>query len=340
MLDNKSVRAIAALLLTKINYRGDFIIQELTLGRNNKVVKLKTPKKNFILKIFYENLIDERDRYSAETRFYDYIGTKHIDHSSQCLARSQSNRAILLDFIEGEHLTSSEITEAAFAQMMDFICALNDEKKSRPSLPMASESCFSDYDHIYLVDCRIKKLSAKVQDRSAAKFISDLLIPSWHHIREEARKTSKNWKIPLTVDERCISPSDFGFHNCVRRPNGTLAFYDFEYAGWDDPAKLICDIFCQVEVPVPLKHFPIAIERIESKLKTKRLADHVNWLMPTCRIKWCCILLNEFITIEAKRRHFSGRIIDEKALNRQLEMATAVLVTARTNECSKSEKAS
>ena len=340
MLDNKDIRAISALLLAEIDYLGGFEIKKLTYGRNNKVVKLRTQKNIFILKLFFENLIDGRDRYNAETSFYDYTATKHNDQSSRCLARSQSNRAILLDFIEGERLTSSEINEAEFTQMMDFICALNNERQSGASLPMASESCFSDYDHIYLVDRRIKKLSANVQDQTAAKFVSDLLIPSWHCIRKEAQKTSKRWKIPLTLDERCISPSDFGFHNCVRRPSGTLAFYDFEYAGWDDPAKLICDIFCQVEVPVPLKHFPIAIEQIETSLKTNRLADRVAWLMPICRIKWCCILLNEFITIDAKRRHFSGWAIDEKALNKQLEIAAAVLVTARTNTSSKQEKAS
>jgi hypothetical protein len=338
MLDNQGLRVIAALLLRKINYRGDFTTQELSLGRNNKVVKLKTPKQSFILKLFFENPIDGRDRFSAETRFYDYTDTMHVEQSSHCLASSRSNQAILLEFIEGKHLTSSEIDDVAFLQMMDFIFALNDENKTGASLPMASESCFSDHDHIDLVDRRIKKLSTKVQDPTAINFIFDLLVPSWYRVREEAQETSKKWETPLALDERCISPSDFGFHNCVRRPNGTLAFYDFEYAGWDDPAKLICDIFCQVEVPVPLKHFPVAIERIETILKTQRLADRVAWLMPTSRIKWCCILLNEFITLDAKRRQFSGREIDKKAREKQLKMAAEVLISARLDASLTQEK--
>src|SRR6266480_4587472 len=45
----------------------------------------------------------------------------------------------------------------------------------------------------------------------------------------------------LPQASRILSPSDFGFHNAIRRPDGTLAFVDFEYFGWDDPAKTIVD---------------------------------------------------------------------------------------------------
>ena len=331
MPDDKDLRGIAGHLLTKIDYLGSFVIQDLTLGRNNKVVKLKTPKRDYILKLFFENAIDGRDRFGAETRFYDFIATMYIEQSSKCLASSQSNRAILLEFIEGQRLTSPEIDDATFGRMMDFICALNDKRGSGSSLPLASESCFSDRDHVDLLDRRIERLSTEVQDRTAANFVSDQLVPTWHQVRKDAQRTSIEWETPLTLEGRCISPSDFGFHNCLRRSDGSVVFYDFEYAGWDDPAKLVCDLFCQIEVPIPLRHLPVAIERIETSLRINRLADRVAWLMPIIRIKWCCILLNEFITVDAKRRHFSGRPTDDTARNKQLEKTAAVLATARTD---------
>ncbi len=37
------------------------------------------------------------------------------------------------------------------------------------------------------------------------------------------------------------SPSDFGFHNVLRLPDGDLAFLDFEYFGQDDPVRLVGD---------------------------------------------------------------------------------------------------
>ena len=41
----------------------------------------------------------------------------------------------------------------------------------------------------------------------------------------------------LPKETRCLSPSDFGFHNALLEATGKLRFVDFEYAGWDDPAK-------------------------------------------------------------------------------------------------------
>ena len=45
-------------------------------------------------------------------------------------------------------------------------------------------------------------------------------------------------------------PSDFGFHNSLRREDGSLAFVDFEYFGWDDPVKLTADILLHPGSPL------------------------------------------------------------------------------------------
>jgi hypothetical protein len=45
----------------------------------------------------------------------------------------------------------------------------------------------------------------------------------------------------LAEEMRTLSPSDFGFHNAIRKTDGTLCFIDFEYFGWDDPVKLTAD---------------------------------------------------------------------------------------------------
>ncbi|MFX9699951.1 hypothetical protein ABTP10_19680, partial [Acinetobacter baumannii] len=50
---------------------------------------------------------------------------------------------------------------------------------------------------------------------------------------------------------RCLSPSDFGFHNAVQRPEGQIVFVDFEYFGWDDPVKLTCDFMLHPGMDLP-----------------------------------------------------------------------------------------
>jgi hypothetical protein len=59
--------------------------------------------------------------------------------------------------------------------------------------------------------------------------------------RAEAVRSDIPFDAELAADRRTLSPSDFGLHNAIRRPDGSLAFVDFEYFGWDDPAKTLVD---------------------------------------------------------------------------------------------------
>ena len=62
-----------------------------------------------------------------------------------------------------------------------------------------------------------------------------------------------DFKKELKSDEKIISPSDFGLHNAKLNRDHRLTFFDFEYAGWDDPAKTIADFFAQPRFPAPLE---------------------------------------------------------------------------------------
>ena len=99
-----------------------------------------------------------------------------------------------------------------------------------------------------------------------------------------------------TIDARdcCLSPSDFGFHNALTGPAG-LGFLDFEYAGRDDPAKLVSDFFCQPEIPVPMRYHAGFIARLAQGLRLDAAGRaRCRILLDAYRIKWTCIILNEF----------------------------------------------
>jgi hypothetical protein len=88
---------------------------------------------------------------------------------------------------------------------------------------------------------------------------------------------------------------------------GRLRFFDFEYAGWDDPAKLLCDFRCQVELPVPPPLWQEFLVKILELLPhADRVAWRVKWLLPVYQLKWCCIVLNEFLPEGQARRRFSA----------------------------------
>ena len=46
------------------------------------------------------------------------------------------------------------------------------------------------------------------------------------------------------------------FHNIIFRDN-KAHFIDFEYAGWDDPGKLFCDLILQPDHNIPIKYISL-----------------------------------------------------------------------------------
>src|SRR5439155_14780781 len=113
----------------------------------------------------------------------------------------------------------------------------------------------------------------------------------------------------------------------LRRSDGTICFIDFEYAGWDDVAKTVCDFFLQPAVPVPWSYF--------SEFRSIALQDfadvglheqRIDILLPVHQVKWCCILLNDFLSVAGLRRTFAlGTEEIAQRKTRQLELAVRSL---------------
>ena len=114
----------------------------------------------------------------------------------------------------------------------------------------------------------------------------------------------------LEADEKIISPSDFGLHNAKLDEDGQLAFFDFEYAGWDDPAKTIADFFAQPRLPCSLlKNLNVYLPlfpKYVSRALWNRLLTRLPLVSRIIRLKWCYILLNDFHPVSSKRRILSG----------------------------------
>ena len=111
----------------------------------------------------------------------------------------------------------------------------------------------------------------------------------------------------LDFEERTLSPSDFGFHNCIRQPDGRLVFVDFEYLGWDDPAKMASDFLLH---PAMNLDFPLKQRFLKNILNgfasQPGLEGRIKTVYPLFGLKWCLILLNEFLPENLERRRFAA----------------------------------
>jgi Ser/Thr protein kinase RdoA (MazF antagonist) len=287
-------------------------------GANNRVYRVEDGDRTTLLKEYFHDPGDPRDRLRAEWSFSNFAWDAGVRALPQPLAHDPGRHAALYEWVEGRKLAPDEVDAGAVVAAAAFAAAVNDHRAEARDLPVASEACFSVAEHLATVERRVARLAELDLD-----LVRDRLVPAWERIRASVSADDT----PLPASERCVSPSDFGFHNALVRPSGELCFLDFEYAGWDDPAKLVCDFFCQVALPAPPGE--LAPFRDTVLAGFERRDDHVariDALLPVYRIKWACIVLNHFLPVGRRRRAFSaGGDAGDAAGDRQLQKAAAIL---------------
>jgi thiamine kinase-like enzyme len=247
------------------------------------------------------------------------------------------------EYIEGTRVSSEEITEADIEMAVEFLARLKrlQRKPASRRCPEASEACFSIQAIMEQLQERLARFpSSKDSTQEHLKvlqaFLREAFLPAWRQISIWCQARLQARGIPLTLElreeDRTLSPSDFGFHNAIRRPDGRLVFVDFEYFGWDDPAKLIVDFLFHpaMELPQDLKRSFVTqcLRRFDDQ---GALVYRVEVVYPLWGLKWCLILLNEFLPADRLRRGFAQgspnghREIYERQLAKARQMLQQVM---------------
>lgn len=318
----------------------DASLEPLSGGGNNRVFRVGAGVREAVLKVYFQNPADKRDRFGAERAFYELLWRTGVRRTPEPLAWEESQRLGLISLVDGRKLQPAEVDQRFVEQALEFVLEANRARSDTATrdIPAASEACFSIAEHLAVVDRRVARLNTIATDSAldceAAAFVQAELAPAWVAIRakiEAQADSSSGGALPAAA--RCISPSDFGFHNALLPADGRLRFFDFEYAGWDDPAKLVCDFFCQPQIPAPRaarRHFTEALQRGLGLDET--FAQRAGLLFPAYQVKWCCIMLNEFLGGERARRDFArGAVTPETRKEVQLAKARAALQQIKEN---------
>lgn len=295
-------------------------------GGNNRTFRVETREGVFAAKKYFSHSADIRDRLGAEFSFLTYAAAVAKELVPKPYAKNSEHKLALYEFIEGQPLAASEITEVEVNEAITFFCLLNTPaaRMRAAQLGNASEACFSIQEHFNLIDARIKQIlqiPVDTEEMQAAHHYAEKLNAFWLHLldqtKEMARKGDFNLSCPLEFGQRCISPSDFGFHNALRGSDRRLRFLDFEYAGWDDPGKMAGDFFAQIAVPVPEQFFELFIQKTMALFPgPENLIRRAKILRPAYQVKWCCIALNVFLPHHLARRRFADENMDVASLQR------------------------
>lgn len=338
-LASHDLEAQAARLLLRAGFPGDGVsVTPIPGGRNNRVYRVDSAAGTHLLKRYFHHPRDPRDRLAHESAFLAHLERHGCRLAPRLLAALPGEHAALLEFVQGDRLDFGDIDDNAVDQASEFFRQAN--LAPAPQLRPASEACFSINEHLVATQRRVDRLAQIVivddLDVAAERFHRSELTPAWEEIRAGILAewpSPERRKALLPSAERCVSPSDFGFHNALREPGGRLRFLDFEYAGCDDPAKLICDFANQPDLllPRPLSdRFTQAV--IATHTNPSALAQRVATLEPLYQLKWACICLNEFLATGRSRRDFTdgNSANDRPRRERQLNRARQMLDRATT----------
>jgi hypothetical protein len=307
-------------------------------GRNSGVYTVRRSGSRYALKQYPIRGPGERNRAAVETGALRLLMDHGVGSVPRPFAADPETGYALIEWIEGDAVTTP--TDADIAAAADFLAVIHRLRHDSDAraLPLAGEACLSGAEIVAQIEWRVARLGALAAAEPAlAGFLDNEVGPLLVRITRWAKAgyaaKGLSFEHPLDPSARTLCPSDFGFHNALRRPSGELVFIDFDDFGWDDPVKLIADFLLHpgMQLSDKLKRkFTIATAAIyqTDELFAARLA----LLYSLFALRWCMILLNEFLPERwAHRVNAGGQADWAAAKQRQLDRAREWVQSLTTN---------
>lgn len=302
-------------------------------GGNNRVYQLVGDGQCALLKFYASPEEGRQDRLAQEYAALRLLSRLGFTEVARPLAVDRARSCAVYEWIDG--VAPGPAGEADIGQMAEFFARLQNirNRAGASAIGPASAACFSPKMVAEQVKDRLGRLTTAISSGTAvAGFVADSLKPAADDAQERLRadcdKAGIAFADRLPPEARTLSPSDFGLHNALRRPDGRLAFVDFEYFGWDDPAKAIADVMLHPGMSLTEELGRRYRARVEQALQPSdpMLPHRLDLYFPSMVVLWCLILLNEFLPERWARRALAG-VPDEREIvqARQLQKARELL---------------
>lgn len=286
-------------------------------GRNSRVYRIDTASGRFALKR-YASHAGGHDRFGTETTAFAFLESHGVTAVPRLVAADRELAAALYGWVDGGPVLPAgpaDIDAAlAFVSQLRDLASAGDAQR----LPPAAEACLSVTELATQIERRRRWLLDQAADRLGG-FLEDGVAPVLAAAIARADQLlaplglSRDTELALGL--RTLSPSDFGFHNARRRPDGRLAFLDLEYFGWDDPVKLTADFLLHpgMELDRSLRRqFRAGAEAVFAR--DPSFAVRLGAALPLYALRWCMIVLNEFLPERWRQRLHAGVAEEREAL--------------------------
>ena len=304
-------------------------------GINNHVFSCGDGCQKWVIKSYRPLQNEQRDQMRAEVDFLRYASLAAPGFTPKLFHEDYKQRCVVLEHLEGEPFPQGVApSEEAVDAAVEFFRRLNAEPESaKVNIGLdATESFLSLSAHLKNIHQRLVGMGYDHLPKEVMPKAKRLLVKLRSDLERIREITFRRIACGELADEispkaRCVSPSDFGFHNAICTTTG-VRFYDFEYAGWDDPAKTAVDFVLQPRIPIKTKSSPL--------LRSLRLDQCVNInkryqaIGPIMELKWHCIILSVLnpsrlsSILETNKALHAGNLISQR-----LHSATTRLIKNR-----------
>lgn len=318
---------IAALLGTRLD-----ALERVPGGGNNLVLRARAGARSWLVKAYAPG--DGRERLEREWAMLSFLWSEGVRSVPEPIVADHETALAVYGWIDGTKASKVTVEDQrALVELLATMWRLR-EKPGARALPLAKEATFTARELATSIERRFERLRSGIEPdaigREALRFLDDDASRALADAR--ARALDLEPDVVLSHEERTLSPSDHGFHNALRAAAG-WTFIDFEYAGWDDPAKMLSDAVLQPAVPLPDPRAFLGA-MLDALGRGNALVARFRRLYPLWAVKWSLIILNEFSpqARERRRRAAGDPTLDPRQA--QLEKARVALERRKNDHLS------
>jgi len=332
-LDDDALRHLAAELLGKavealVPVRG---------GGNNRLFRIDAQDgSSWAFKVYGSREEDPRDRMGAEVGGLRFLERYNVSSVPRVMAHDRRAGCAVYEWIDGTSVNPPSIIDVDAA--LRFVAELQalGQVDGTERLPLASAATLSGDAVVKQIVSRRARFDVLSSADEGCEDLFGFLDGDYASVVATAIETARagyaandlDFDTELDQSQWVLSPSDFGFHNTLRRKSGRLAFIDFEYFGWDDPAKLVSDFLLH---PGMTLSRPFRQRFLKGGMAVYGEGDptfqtRLKALYPLYGLCWCLIILNEFLPDFWARRVAAAGTLDAGVVrDRQLQKARRML---------------
>lgn len=253
---------------------------------NNSLFKIELKKEKFLLKKFTSK---EKIKIKHEITFYDYLKKINFSNVPKLIQYNNDNNFIITSYLDPSHQISKKDYSNLLIDSADFINYLNSKEhkhliNSYPIRAVDSVDIFNK--NFQLIEYRFTKYKKNLYKYN--NNVSNIFNHAYLYFLKIKQLLEKK-DLNFLYTNKIISPSDFGFHNCIITETGTY-FIDFEYAGSDYLIKLVSDFILQPRCELKKNEVKFFIDRLD--IINDNLKENLNLVYPLFAIKWILIFIN------------------------------------------------